>query len=416
MTVGDSSILERWRSLCRFALARAASRVRTAPRQTAALVGVVALTIALLVIVTGIGVALAEDPSAEGDADLRVTPADGGTLSAVVDVEGPRLGTVHDRTAPIDARDDVDYATPVLVEVVQIRGPASDEPVTVVAFGIVPNDPAPTVAGVPTDALEPGDPHYADGSYDGPRTGDVVLSEAAADQLGAAEDDPLTVRSPQTGAISQAHDVTAVEDPQLEDVPADHPVVVFRLSELQALSGADDGGLADQVLVATDSSAAEGALEEAYPNATVESTDDEAASVRDDDLALATSLVAFVVGLSICSLFVATAGALSVERDRRTLAVLAAVGFSGRARLGVVGLTTMAFVLAGGVLGLVVGIAGIAITNAVATATVAPGAIATVRPAFVPYGLGVALVAGLLALPYPLALASRTDPIDELGR
>ncbi|ELY60930.1 hypothetical protein C493_03437, partial [Natronolimnohabitans innermongolicus JCM 12255] len=41
---------------------------------------------------------------------------------------------------------------------------------------------------------------------------------------------------------------------------------------------------------------------------------------------------------------------------------------------------------------------------------------AAVEPVFVPYGLAVALVAGLLAMPYPLALAARTNAVDELNR
>ncbi|ELY62800.1 hypothetical protein C489_21026 [Natrinema versiforme JCM 10478] len=196
---------------------------------------------------------------------------------------------------------------------------------------------------------------------------------------------------------------------------------MLHLSELQSITGADDDDLADQVLVETESgtstAAAESAAADTYPTATIQSgSESDFGSIRSDDFALATSLVALVVAILICSLFVATSSALTIDRDRRTIAVLAAVGFSVRSRLAIVAITTLSLTLAGAVAGVVLGIVGISITNHVATATMAPRPIATLRPAFVPYAIGVALLAGVLALPYPLYLVARTNVVAELGR
>lgn len=407
----------RWLALVRFAGGRATAQFRRTPRRTAVTVGLIAVTIALLVIVTGLSVALADDTT-DDEAAIRVVPDGGGTLSPVVEIEGPRLDDVHDRTATIDDRDDVDYATPVLMEIVQVRTLEANEPANVLAVGIVPNEASPTVGGVSTESLEPGDPHYADGSYDGDQTGDVVLSTGAADQLNASEADPLLLASPETGSISQSHEVTAIDDPaDSASLSSELPVVVLRLSELQSLSGAADEDLADQVLVETDSADAEAAVEETYPNATIESEDDAGlAALRDDDLALATSAVALVVGVGVCTLFVTTASALVVERERRTLAVLAAVGFPTRSRLAVVAVLTLGLTVAGGLCGIALGYAGIALVNYLATATMTSSSIATGHPAFVPYALGVAIGAGALAMPYPLYLAVKTDVVAELSR
>ncbi|QSW98242.1 ABC transporter permease [Haloterrigena alkaliphila] len=408
---------DRWVAIVRFAGGRIATQARQTPRRTAVTVGLVAITIAVLVIVTGIGVALADETTSKDEADLRVVPHEGGTLSPVVGVEGPRLGDVHDRTATIDDREDVDYAMPVLVEVIEIRTRGSDDSTTVLAIGVVPREGSPPVGGVSTSVLEPGDPHYADGNYDGQRTGDVVLSSGAAEQLEASETDPLLVRSPRTGAVSQAHEVTAIEDAESGGVTSELPVVVLRLSELQSLTGADEEDLADQVLVGTESADAKAALEETYPNATIESgADGGMTALRDDTLALATSAVALVVGIGICALFVTTASALLVERERRTLAVLAAVGFAGRSRLAVIAVMTLALTLAGGAVGIALGYAGVALANYVAMTTVTSSPIATTDPLFVPYALGVSVVAGLLALPYPLYLTTKTDVVAELGQ
>jgi len=188
---------------------------------------------------------------------------------------------------------------------------------------------------------------------------------------------------------SPTHTVTAVEDVSATDLSGELPLVVLHLSELQSMTGSDGTDLADQVLVETEAetstTAAESAAEDAYPNATIQSGDGGGfASIRSDDFALATSLVALVVAVVICSLFVATSSALTIDRDRQAIAVLAAVGFSVRSRLAIVALTTLSLTLAGAVAGVVLGIVGISLTNYVATATVAPGPIATSRPAFAP--------------------------------
>lgn len=421
--------LRRWSGLFRVSLGRLVSQLRQLPRQTAVTVTLIALTIALLVIVTGISAGLAADSTTDDGADIRIVPEGGGTLSSVVDVESARLGSVHETTASIESRDGVAYATPVLTEVVQIRTAGRDEPETVLAMGIVPPDEPTTIEGVSTASLEPGDPHFANGTDNGSRTGELVLTDTAADGINASTGDALAVESPTPATALQreetnqslAYTATAVDDTETTDLSGELPLVVLHLSELQSITGADDGDLADQVLVETRSdtstAAAESAAEDAYPNATIQSGGESGfGSIRSDDFALATSLVALVVALVICSLFVATSSALMIDRDREMIAVLAAVGFSVRSRLAIVAITTLSLTLAGAVAGVVLGIVGISITNYVATATIAPGPIATLRPAFAPYAIGIALVAGILALPYPLYLVARTNVVAELGR
>lgn len=405
------------------------SQLRQLPRQTAVTVTLIALTIALLVIVTGISAGLAADSTTDDEADIRVVPEGGGTLSSVVDVESARLGNVHETTASIEARDDVAYATPVLTEVIQIQTAGGDEPKTVLAMGIVPPEEPTTIEGISTASLEPGDPYFGNGTDNGSRTGELVLTDTAADGINASAGDTLAVTSPTPATALQreetnqslAYTATAVDDTETTDLSGELPLVVLHLSELQSITGADDGDLADQVIVETRSdastAAAESAAEDAYPNATIQSGgESEFGSIRSDDFALATSLVALVVALVICSLFVATSSALMIDRDREMIAVLAAVGFSVRSRLAIVAITTLSLTLAGAVAGVVLGIIGISITNYLATATIAPESIATLRLAFVPYAIGIALVAGILALPYPLYLVARTNVVAELGR
>ncbi len=195
------------------------------------------------------------------------------------------------------------------------------------------------------------------------------------------------------------------------------PIALVHTSELQSLSGAEDGQLADRVLVWGETDAAQSAATDAYPDASVEVAGrTDPAALFEDGLAFATSVIALVVGVTICASFVATTMGMTVDEDRQTLAVLESIGVPTRGRLAVVAISTGITTFVGSLAGVVLGAAGIVGVNAIASATIAPGAVAQFHPLFVPYAIAVALLSGLVAVPYPLAVAARTSVLSEVGR
>ncbi len=410
----------RWTGIVSLSVTRLWKRAtRTRSGRVAAILVTVALTTALLLTVTGVALALADGGTAsDDDSDVEIVPDDSATLSAVDGVERPRLGETNERAASIRAHDGVDHASPVLAEPGRLEAADGDDQPTVLLVGVVADGEHRTVAGLPTDDLEPGDPHYANGSYDGLPEGEIVLSEAAADRLEASEGDELEVPTPEAAAETRSVTLTvAAVEAGSGDGDTDVPVALVQLSELQSFTGADDGQLADQVVVWGEPAAAESAATDAYPDAAVESTTvTDPSALFDDGLALATSLLALLVGLVICASFVATTAGMTVNDDRRSLAVLESVGIPQRGRLVLVAVSTLVTTVCGALLGAALGIAGIHVVNALAAATIAPGTVALAHPLFVPYAVGVALVAGLLALPYPLAIAARTSVLEEVRR
>lgn len=420
----DSRWRTRWSSIVGLTIGRWWRRAtRTTTGRIASTIAAVALTIALLVVITGVALALADGGVTTGDdADVRVIPEESGTLSSVNGVEGPRLGGTNERAGTIRSHDGVDHASPALVETAQLE--ASDgEPRTIRLVGVVPDEESRTVAGLPTGELEAGDSHYANGSYDGPREGEIVLSPTAAERLDASTGDDIPVSIGDTGgtdrvdtaAPSVTVTVTAVADEG--EGTGDAPVALVHLSELQSYSGGDDGQLADRLLIWGETEAAQSAASDAYPAAAVEvagGTDPSA--LFDDGLAFATSVIALLVGMTICASFVATTMGMTVNEDRRTLAVLESVGFPTRSQLAVVAVSTGITTLVGSIAGIGLGMVGIVGVNAAANATVAPGTVAHFHPLLVPYAIGVALLSGLVAVPYPLAVAARTSVLEEVGR
>lgn len=380
---------------------------------------VLACALATMVVVMGIAFELVAPQGAADQADLRIVSGGGETSpTAVIDVESPRLSDAHDRHDSIVAHDGVVSATPVLTEVVMMR--AGGEPVYVLAVGVIPGEETPSIVGVPTADLEPGDPHFANGSYDGPRTGDVVLSESAGTQVNATEGDEIGILPPGSLEVEDSHTVTRVEESD-GDLAAQLPVAVFRLSELQTITGADRNDLADQIAVRTegDDASVRADLEETNPNATVLADDgigSSLAALERDDRALALAATTTALGVGLGALIVTTTMGLVVERDRRTLATLDALGYTERERLSMVAVTILTLTVAGATLGLVGGMFGVWFAN-VAASSIGPGVtIATIGPWAVPYVFAVAVVSGLCAIPYPVALARRASTLADLTR
>ncbi|ELZ08938.1 hypothetical protein C479_12459 [Halovivax asiaticus JCM 14624] len=418
----DGRRRSRTSGLVRIALARLRGQFTGVQSgKSTAIVVAVALTLALLVVVTGLALALVDGGVAsQTDADVSIEPADGGSLSSVNGIEAPRLANATAHTAELRAADGVDRATPVLVEPVAVRSESAStaDPSTytrLLAVGVDPAVDAGTVAGLPLDALGDGGDEDDRGSESGAenesaagalgaRSAGLVLSETAADRLGVTVGEAVVVTS---GTEAYQLPVTAVEPTTGDD---EAPVALVDRDALLTFAGGADASLADRILLWGDEAAAERAAAEAYPTASVESTDSiHPAALFENDLALATSLVATIVALVVCALFIATTAGMAVAEDRPQLAILSAIGFSGASRLAIVTTAILTTVIGGSVLGVILGVGVGYGVNALAGVLFATGSVVVFHPLIVPYTVFVAVVAGLLALPYPLSIAARTD-------
>jgi putative ABC transport system permease protein len=360
----------------------------------------VAIAIAILVVVTGVGLGLTADATVRGsDVDYWIVP-NSGSGSALVDTGGASLGQVHPTSERIAAIDGVEYATPVLTKPIRVRsGDGTEE--YVLAVGVVGTEPNPTVAGLSPGGLTAGDPHHAEGTYDGPWTGDLVASASAAAVLNVSTGDQLT-----TNGGNRTFRVAAIE--RSEGGPqGEVPIVLVQLSELQELVGATDSDSADQLLVSTNSRSVADDLEAIYPETTVESrTSLLASGIVDEQLPLALSVTGLLAALVVGTLFVCTTMGMEIVADQRLLSTMAALGLRRRSRLVVVAVQTVTVVLLGGVLGVLLGALGIGVADQVVAFAVGIDGAATFHPALLGYGVGIAALIGVLSLPYVLVVSS----------
>ncbi|XVH32199.1 ABC transporter permease [Haloferacaceae archaeon DSL9] len=385
----------RWRGVCGLAAHRLRERATTlAPERIGFSVAGVSVAIALLLIVTGIGVGIAMGSTVYGDdVDYWITPDTEHGGSALVEPDAPRFGAAHETAAEIETIDGVTRATPVLTQPLTFESPAG-ETETVVVIGVVADPALGSISNVPTDGLTPNDPYYESGYETDAWTGEVVLSEGAAELLDVSVGEELstTVQEDQ-----QPLTVVAIES---SDGPAQFPIAVVHLGELQTLIGATADDQADQFLVKTTDPGVESELEGVYPQSTVVAQSGLVSqSLFDADLPLALSLTAFAIAVAVGLLFIMTTTSLEIAADREQLATLAAIGFSGRTQYGLFAVQTLLLTTIGGVVGVAVGWLGIAITNAIASRTLTSGPIAATEPILLAYGFVVALGIGLCSLP-----------------
>ncbi|ELZ96981.1 ABC transporter permease [Haloferax mucosum ATCC BAA-1512] len=397
------------------AVRRVLGRLRTSSSKQVLLSVVgVALAVTLMTTVSGIALGMgAENAIQSEDVDYWVVPEASTASSVAVSVGSPQLGNTHEITARLDQDERVEYATPVQTQLVRLA-PGDNESTDefILAAGIIPPEEPTTVVGVPTDALEPGDPHYANGTYEGPRTGELVLNEAGAELLGVSAGDEVTA---EVGNSRATFTVADVRQGDVSSGVGPVPVALVHLSELQTMTGSTSGDLADQLLVSTNTAGVKSDIERLYPRTSVVTQTGLAVrGASTSSLPLAMAAVSLTVAVLVGVLFVATMMGLEVNADRRNLAVLSAMGYRTGSQTLLVVAETVIVATIGGVVGVVTGIGGIFLTNAL-TQELLGVQVALFDPILVGYSVAVAAAIGLVSSVYPAWLTWRTPTLEAMS-
>lgn len=404
----------RLRSLVGLSIQRTLGQFRHGNRKRLVLsVTGVAIAIGLMVVVTSTSLGLATETTIYGsNVDYWIVPKGGTVSTMAVAVDGPQFGAAHETTDQIAEFDGVEHVTPVSMRVIRMQVQSSGDSEYLLVIGALGQDGV-SIAGLPTRNLTPGDPFYADGSYDGRWTGDLIASPAALTVLNASPSDTL-IPSGQT--TNRSFNIREVSSSGVDTGAGALPVVLVHLSELQALEQTPPRDTADQFIVKTSTPAVRDSLASVYPSSrVVERSGLSASTVVSSDLSLAIALTAFIVALVLGSLFVATSLALEITADRHQLATLTAIGYSAQSLTILVATQTLTVSVLGGLLGLGLALPGIVALNTLATSELGTGSIAILHPGLAVYGLVVALLIGLVCAPYLAWLAARTTTVEDLS-
>ncbi|OYR53949.1 ABC transporter permease [Halorubrum sp. Ea1] len=306
----------------------------------------------------------------------------------------------------------MDYASPVVLQPLQLRNPATGEQEYVIAVGVIPTEEQRRVADMEISSLDTAYSHYADGTYDGEWSGQFVAAPSVAERLALTQGETVTVSNGDRSLT-----VTEINDREMAAGFGEVPAIAMPLAELQSLTGLDRADQADQILVSTTDPAVESDLAEIYPQTDVVSRAGiSGVDATPTNLPIAMALAATLVAGGIGVAFVATMMGLELTAGRRELAVLSAVGFSGRTRALVVVSETVTVAVLGGILGAGLGALAIVGVNAGVASAIGIPSLATITPVLIGYALVAAVAVGVCAAPYPLYLTSRTNTLEELTR
>lgn len=406
--------IRRFFSACGLGFRRVIGRLRgAAPGRTTVCVAGVAVAVALLFVVTGVSIGLAAGTTVESEGiDYWIVPDEEGSGTVPLEAEGARLSRVHEVTARLRADDRIDYVSPVALRPLRLENPRTGNATYVVAVGVLPSDDARRVADMNVSALDTTYTYHADGAYDGEWSGETVVSPGVAADLGVEVGSAVDI-----GGTDRSLTVAAVNDREMAAGVGEVPAIAMPLAELQSVTGLDAIDGADQILVDTSDPSVRSELETTYPETEVVSrTGIDGVEATSTDLPLAMALAAALVAGGIGIAFVATMMGLELTAGRRELAVLDAIGFTGRMRAVVVVSETVTVAVFGGIAGIVLGLVATVGVNAGVTSTLGIPPLAERPPWLAGYAFAAAVVVGLCTAPYLLYLAATTDTLEELTR
>jgi len=340
----------------------------------------VAISMALLVSMFSVSEGIkdsAEAPLLESREDLVVAPDQG------------MIENSHAMSDDLTSWEEVDFATPALYHDLRTVLPPKEpgdpqRPKTVEAFGIIPEDFWKLMGSEERKRFDPDqwfghgdDPHFGTGEYDGPFTGEILLSKNLA-----KEGIDVGHRLPAYGTNSRTFNLTVVGffDHEFSGVGVigDLSFAILHLAELQNMTGLafeeDAQGqrvvdLADGVSVALTKEAVKGGLEdevadrirETWPahEDDVYTKADQLELIRQETvLAEIFYLAVGSVSMFIGMLFVATIMIVSVIERTREIGMLRAIGISRRTVFTQVLTESMILVLLGGLIGIAPGYLG----------------------------------------------------------
>lgn len=336
------------------------AQLRGQPLRTLLVVVGVALAVlaATLLASVGLGVlATGEERFDDADRDLWVT---GGPVEISPDGPGLVDNSIHDAhhlADDITAREDVETAAPIGFEVVYVGANDSDLRL-VTGVGLVGTHGDITIQE--GDDLSGTSPHYADGTYEGEMTSEVLVDPRTAAMLDVEPGDEILVGGSETVARDQEFTVVGIAPDYGQLLGT--PTVTMHLSELQTVAGSAGTDQASLIAVTVadghDSEVVRNDLAEASPDHEVRTNREQLVAVVGENVVIvATAAVLVVLAIAAGVALTANLLALSITSQRRTLAALQAVGISRYTLLGAVAIQ-----------GLVLGLLGWAVAAALTPA------------------------------------------------
>lgn len=385
-------------------------------RTTVAIVAV-ALAVLSTTLLASVGFGVVETGQEKFDASgsdlwvtgesLELTPGTvGGFESSLVDS--------HTVASEIERRDDVESAVPMSFQTVY-ASPNRSEFQTVIGVGAPAYGPG--VAVTEGRELTRRDSHYANGSFDGPMSHEVIIDDRTADSLNVSVGDTLYIGG--TLSAARQHNFTVVGISPTFSGFVGSATVTTQLSELQEVTGTTDADRATFVSVDVrddaDIERVERDVQATYPDYDVRTNREQLrATLQRQAVVIASgfSLVAFAVAAGIALTTNLQFSLVYQRRDR--LAALKAFGWRTRTLVGVTTTKSLGIGIAGSTLALVLTYPGVVVVNWVATTTTGFDGLVRLSPTVLIGGFALGVLISLTSGIAASILVARVAPLEHL--
>ncbi|ELY71992.1 hypothetical protein C488_15757 [Natrinema pellirubrum DSM 15624] len=314
----------------------------------------------------------------------------------------------------MQSHEGVSHAIPLAFETVYVSTDGNDEFDTFIATGLPQGGPAVQVTE--GEGLE-GDPHYANGTYDGEMTRELLIDRETANTLDVSVGDTVNVGGSLAAARENEFTVIGIS-PTFEQMLGT-PTVTMPLSELHQITGNTRTEPATFITITVedgaDTAAVQQDLEAEYPEYEIRSNQEQLSAVLQEQvllLAAAATLVFLAIGAGIA--LTVSLLSLVIHQQRQTFAALTAQGVSSSLLIyTVIGQGLIIGVLGGGI-GILLTLPGVTTLNKLSEAVVGFDGLVQTAPWIYGGGLGIAVIIGTIAAVIAGWRISRTPPLEIL--
>lgn len=262
-----------------------------------------------------------------------------------------------------------------------------------------------------------GDPHYADGTYDGPMTREVVIDPRTAELFDVGINDTLYVGGTVAAARENRFRIVGIS-PTFSNFLGS-PTVVLHLSELQEVTGTTGSDTATIVTVdvADDASVelVERDIQSQYPQYTVRTNREQLQATLQRQVVVIASGGSLAVFAALAGIALTVNLLLSfVYQRRRELAALKAIGLSTRSLVAITVIQAVLLGAVGGIVGSGLTTASIPVVNAVARSLVGFDSVVSLHRDLLIAGSGLAIVISGLAGAVASLRVALLEPLEVL--
>lgn len=393
---------------------------RNPTRTALAVVGIsLAVLATTLLMSVGIGVIdTGQQKFSDSGRDLWVT---GGAVRISPDSATPLENSVidaHTVSAEISRHDDVAVATPMAFQGVYVgRQPDNLKLVTGVGVPRAPADKAVSVQQ--GSGLEQNDVHYANGTYDGPMTRNVLIDPRIASLFNATVGDSLYIGGSRESARSNEFRVVGISSGFSRFLGT--PSVTLHLSELQEITGTTGADRATFISVRLQPDASpqkvKADLEQSVPGYEIRTNREQFQRVLEQNAVVIASGSALVV-LAIIAGLALTSNLLTmiVQQQRVELAALEAIGMSRGTLAGIVGTQGILLGIIGGSVGLLLTPLTASLVNTFTSRLIGFDGLIQVTGTVYVVGASIAVVVGTVSAIVSGRKLTQTVDITEISR